>query len=118
MMVALASSGVRLMPSMPSTMAPATMNTKKRQTLATRPVMVATRADAREEPDRVAAWCPTRSRTRRITRVPSRATMKAIRTTSRMASGRTIRSVTVEAVSGLTPSLVSRWYSQPPPWST
>ena len=34
-MVALASSGVRLMPSMPSTMAPATTNTKKRQTLAT-----------------------------------------------------------------------------------
>ena len=30
-------------------------------------------------------------------------------TTTRMPSGRTMRSVTVEAVSGLTPSLVSRW---------
>ena len=46
MMVALASNGVRLMPSMPSTMAPATTKTKKRQMLATTPDMVATRAPA------------------------------------------------------------------------
>ncbi len=117
MMVALASSGVRLMPSMPSTMAPVTTKTKKRQTLATTPDMVVTRA-ARAEPERFAAWLATRSRRRRISRLPSRATMIAMTTTSRMPSGRTIRSVTVDAVSGLTPSLVSRWYSQPPPWST
>ena len=71
--------------------------------------MVVTRAPARVEPERFAAWLATRSRTRRITRLPSRATMRAITTTSRMLSGRTIRSVTVEAVSGLTPTLVSRW---------
>ena len=53
MMVALASSGVRLMPSMPKTMAPATTKTKKRQTLATTPDMVVTRAPARGEPERV-----------------------------------------------------------------
>ena len=44
MIVALASSGVRLMPSIPSTMAPATTKTKKRHMLATSPAMVATRA--------------------------------------------------------------------------
>ncbi len=55
MMVALARRGVRLMPSIPSTMAPATTKTKNRQTLATTPDMVATRAPAREEPDRFAA---------------------------------------------------------------
>ncbi len=115
MMVALASNGVRLMPSMPSTMAPATTKTKKRQMLATTPDMVATRAPARVDPARLAAWLATRSRTRRITRLPSRATMKAMRTTIRMLSGRTTRSVTVEAVSGLTPDLIRRWYSQPPP---
>ena len=71
MMVALASSGVRLMPSMPSTMAPATTKTKKRQTLATTPDMVATRAPARVEPERLAAWLATRSRTRRMTLAPS-----------------------------------------------
>ena len=47
MMVALARSGVRLMPSMPRTMAPATTKTKKRQTFAMTPDMVATRAPAR-----------------------------------------------------------------------
>ena len=109
MMVALASSGVRLMPSMPSTMAPATMKTKKRQMLATTPDMVATRAPARVDPERLAAWLATRSSTRRMTRLPRRATISAIRTTIRMPSGRTIRSVTVDAVSGLTPDLVSRW---------
>ena len=41
---------------MPSTMAPATTKTKKRQTLATTPDMVVTRAPARGEPERVAAW--------------------------------------------------------------
>ena len=71
--------------------------------------MVATRAAARVEPERAAAWLATRSRRRRMTRLPSRATMRAITTTSRMLSGRTMRSVTVDAVSGLTPSLVSRW---------
>ena len=35
--------------------------------------------------------------------------MSATTTTMRMLSGRTIRSVTVDAVSGLTPTLVSRW---------
>src|SRR6185437_2210713 len=35
-----------------------------------------------------------------------------------MLRGRTIRSVTVDAVSGLTPDFTRRWYSQPPPWST
>ena len=67
MMVALASRGVRLMPSMPSTMAPATTKTKKRQMFATTPDMVATRAPARCEPDRLAAWVATRSRMRRMT---------------------------------------------------
>ncbi len=109
MMVALAKRGVRLMPSMPSTMAPATTNTKKRQMLATTPDMVATRAPARVEPERFAAWLATRSSTRRITRVPRRATISATTTTSRMLSGRTIRSVTVDASSGLTPDLISRW---------
>ena len=70
------------------------------------------------EPERFAAWLATRSRTRRITRLPKRATMSATTTTIRMLSGRTIRSVTVDAVSGLTPNLIRRWYSQPPPWST
>ena len=109
MMVALASRGVRLMPSIPSTMAPATTKTKKRQTLATTPDMVATRALVRVEPVRLAAWLATRSRTRRMNRLPSRATISAIRTTIRMLSGRTIKSVTVDAVSGVTPSLMRRW---------
>ena len=47
MMVALASRGVRLMPSKPKTMAPATTKTKKRQTLASTPDIVVTRAPAR-----------------------------------------------------------------------
>ena len=70
MMVALARSGVRLMPSMPSTMAPATMKTKKRQIFATTPDIVVTRAPARGEPERVAAWFATRSRMRRRTLAP------------------------------------------------
>ena len=70
MMVALARSGVRLMPSIPSTMAPATTNTKKRQTFATTPDIVVTRAPARCEPERVAAWLATRSRMRRMTLAP------------------------------------------------
>ncbi len=90
-------------------MAPATTKTKNRQTLATTPDMVATRAPARVEPERFAAWLATRSRTRRITRLPKRATMSATTTTIRMESGRTIRSVTVDAVSGLTPNLIKRW---------
>ena len=70
MMVALARSGVRLMPSMPSTMAPATTKTKKRQTLATTPDIVVTRAAARGEPARVEAWLATRSSRRRMTLAP------------------------------------------------
>ena len=70
MMVALASSGVRLMPSMPSTIPPVTTKTNSRQTLATRPDMVVTRAPARSEPRLVAAWSATRSRKRRITLEP------------------------------------------------
>ncbi len=77
MMVALARSGVRLMPSMPSTMAPATTKTKKRQTFATTPDIVATRAAARVEPERLAVWLATRSRTRRMTLAPYRAAMSA-----------------------------------------
>ena len=64
MIVALARSGVRLMPSIPSTMAPATTKTKKRHTLATTPDMVATRAAARVEPERAAVWSATRARRR------------------------------------------------------
>ena len=53
-----------------------------------------------------------------MTFAPYRAAMSATTTTKMMPSGRMMRSVTVDAVSGLTPSLVRRWYSQPPPWST
>ena len=70
MIVALARSGVRLMPSMPRTMAPATTKTKKRHTFAMTPDMVVTRAPALGEPDRVAAWLATRSKRRRITLAP------------------------------------------------
>ena len=90
-------------------MAPATTKTKKRQTLASTPDIVVTRAPARCEPERVAAWLATRSSTRRMTLAPRRATMRAMTTTRRMLSGRMMRSVTVDAVSGLTPSLVRRW---------
>ncbi len=70
MMVALARSGVRSMPSMPSTIAPATTKTKKRHTFATTPAIVATRAAARWDPERVAVWLATRSRRRRMTLAP------------------------------------------------
>ena len=67
MMVALASRGVRLIPSMPKMMATATTQTKNRQMVAASPAMVVTRAPARSEAARWAAWLATRSRTRLIT---------------------------------------------------
>ncbi len=70
MMVALANKGVRLIPSIPRTMPPATTKTNRRHTFATRPDMVWTRAAARTEPRLVAAWSATRSRKRRITLEP------------------------------------------------
>ena len=70
MMVALASSGVRLMPSMPSTIAPATTKTNRRHMFAARPDIVVTRAPARVEPERVAALSATRVSKRRMTLAP------------------------------------------------
>ena len=58
------------MPSMPSTMAPATTKTKNRHTLARTPDMVAIRAPARGEPERAEVCSATLASRRRTTLAP------------------------------------------------
>ena len=71
--------------------------------------MVATRAPARGEPERFGRLVGHALEQRRITLAPRRATMSGDHDDEHDAERPTIRSVTVDAVSGLTPNLMSRW---------